>query len=101
MERRSQLMAIITMTKGFGCRQQLMAWRRGICWMKGLRQMCGRSIHRMELFRLPMYGYDLMSQVQSGVSSFYLVDGFGSTRLLTDAQGQVLNSYGMRRLGRL
>jgi hypothetical protein len=54
----------------------------------------------MELFRLPMYGYDLMSQVRSGVSSFYLVDGLGSTRLLTDAQGQVLNSYGMRRLGR-
>jgi RHS repeat-associated protein len=46
-----------------------------------------------------VYGYDLISQVRSGVSSFYLVDGLGSTRLLTDAQGQVLNDYGYEAFG--
>ena len=46
-----------------------------------------------------VYGHDLISQVRSGVSSFYLVDGLGSTRLLTDAQGQVLNAYGYEAFG--
>ena len=46
-----------------------------------------------------VYGYDLISQRRSGNSSFYLVDGLGSTRLLTDAQGQVLNSYGYEAFG--
>ena len=46
-----------------------------------------------------VYGYDLISQVRSGVSSFYLVDGLGSTRLLTDTQGQVLNAYGYEAFG--
>ncbi len=46
-----------------------------------------------------VYGNDLISQVRSGVSSFYLVDGLGSTRLLTDSQGQVLNAYGYEAVG--
>ena len=46
-----------------------------------------------------VYGYDLISQVRSGVSSFYLVDGLGSTRLLTDGQGQVVNAYGYEAFG--
>jgi RHS repeat-associated protein len=46
-----------------------------------------------------VYGHDLISQGRSGVSSFYLVDGLGSTRLLTDSQGQVLNAYGYEAFG--
>ena len=46
-----------------------------------------------------VYGYDLISQVRSGGSSFYLVDGLGSTRLLTDGQGQVVNAYGYEAFG--
>jgi RHS repeat-associated protein len=45
------------------------------------------------------YGYDLITQTQAGQTSYYLVDGLGSTRLLTDAQGQVLNSYGYEAFG--
>jgi RHS repeat-associated protein len=45
------------------------------------------------------YGYDLITQTQAGQASYYLVDGLGSTRLLTDAQGQVLNSYGYEAFG--
>jgi RHS repeat-associated protein len=46
-----------------------------------------------------VYGNDLILQDRSGVSSFYLVDGLGSTRLLTDSQGQVLNAYGYEAFG--
>jgi RHS repeat-associated protein len=45
------------------------------------------------------YGYDLITQTQAGQTSYYLVDGLGSTRLLTDAQGLVLNSYGYEAFG--
>ncbi len=45
------------------------------------------------------YGYDLITQTQANQTSYYLVDGLGSTRLLTDAQGQVLNSYGYEAFG--
>jgi RHS repeat-associated protein len=45
------------------------------------------------------YGYDLITQTQAGQTSYYLVDGLGSTRLLTDTQGQVLNSYGYEAFG--
>jgi RHS repeat-associated protein len=45
------------------------------------------------------YGYDLITQTQAGQASYYLVDGLGSTRLLTDTQGQVLNSYGYEAFG--
>jgi RHS repeat-associated protein len=39
------------------------------------------------------YGYNLISQTQSSRTSYYVVDGLGSTRLLIDDQGQILNSY--------
>jgi RHS repeat-associated protein len=53
------------------------------------------------------YGNDLISQVRfpfreaqpTGQTSYYLVDGLGSTRLLTDSQGQVLNAYGYEAFG--
>lgn len=40
-----------------------------------------------------VYGNDLVNQTQAGQTTFYLVDGLGSTRLLTDAQGAILNDY--------
>jgi RHS repeat-associated protein len=46
-----------------------------------------------------VYGYDLITQTQAGQTSYYLVDGLGSTRLLTDTQGQVLNAYGYEAFG--
>jgi RHS repeat-associated protein len=45
------------------------------------------------------YGYDLITQTQAGQASYYLVDGLGSTRLLLDGQGLVLNSYGYEAFG--
>jgi RHS repeat-associated protein len=41
----------------------------------------------------------LITQTQAGQTSYYLVDGLGSTRLLTDTQGQVLNAYGYEAFG--
>jgi RHS repeat-associated protein len=41
----------------------------------------------------------LITQTQANQTSYYLVDGLGSTRLLTDNQGQVLNSYGYEAFG--
>jgi RHS repeat-associated protein len=46
-----------------------------------------------------VYGNDLITQTQAGQTSYYLVDGLGSTRLLTDSAGQVLNSYGYEAFG--
>jgi RHS repeat-associated protein len=46
-----------------------------------------------------VYGRDLITQTQGTQTSYYLVDGLGSTRLLTDTQGQVLNSYGYEAFG--
>jgi RHS repeat-associated protein len=46
-----------------------------------------------------IYGNDLITQTQAGQTSYYLVDGLGSTRLLTDTQGQVLNAYGYEAFG--
>ena len=46
-----------------------------------------------------VYGNDLITQTQANQTSYYLVDGLGSTRLLTDTQGQVLNSYGYEAFG--
>jgi RHS repeat-associated protein len=46
-----------------------------------------------------VYGYDLITQTQAGQTSYYLVDGLGSTRLLTDSAGQVLNAYGYEAFG--
>jgi RHS repeat-associated protein len=46
-----------------------------------------------------VYGNDLITQTDAGQTSYYLVDGLGSTRLLTDTQGQVLNAYGYEAFG--
>jgi RHS repeat-associated protein len=46
-----------------------------------------------------VYGGDLISQTQANQTSYYLVDALGSTRLLTNTQGQVLNSYGYEAFG--
>jgi RHS repeat-associated protein len=46
-----------------------------------------------------VYGNDLITQTQANQTSYYLVDGLGSTRLLTDTAGQVLNSYGYEAFG--
>ncbi|MFM7887309.1 MAG: RHS repeat domain-containing protein [Pseudanabaena sp.] len=40
-----------------------------------------------------LYGHDLISQSRNGAKSFYLVDGLGSTRALTDASGVVTDRY--------
>jgi hypothetical protein len=40
-----------------------------------------------------VHGIDLISQNRSEAKSFYLVDGLGSTRALTDASGVVTDSY--------
>jgi RHS repeat-associated protein len=40
-----------------------------------------------------VYGHDLISQGRNGEESFYHVDGLGSTRALTDASGNVTDSY--------
>jgi RHS repeat-associated protein len=40
-----------------------------------------------------VHGIDLISQNHSGAKSFYLVDGLGSTRALTDASGVVTDKY--------
>jgi RHS repeat-associated protein len=39
------------------------------------------------------FGNDLINQTRNGLTTFYMVDGLGSTRLLTDVQGNVLNIY--------
>jgi RHS repeat-associated protein len=39
------------------------------------------------------YGNDLINQTRDNLNTFYMVDGLGSTRLLTDIQGNVLNAY--------
>jgi RHS repeat-associated protein len=46
-----------------------------------------------------VYGNDLITQTQANQTSYYLVDGLGSTRLLTDSAGQVLNAYGYEAFG--
>jgi len=40
-----------------------------------------------------VYGPDLVSQVRGGARSYYHVDGLGSTRALTDANGLVTDRY--------
>jgi len=40
-----------------------------------------------------VHGNDLVSQTQQNQTTFYLVDGLGSTRLLTNDQGAILNDY--------
>ena len=48
-----------------------------------------------------VYGHDLISQSRDGASSFYHVDGLGSTRALTDVTGAVLNRYVYDAFGRI
>jgi RHS repeat-associated protein len=48
-----------------------------------------------------VYGNDLIHQTREGLKTFYLVDGLGSTRLLTDVQGNVLNAYDYEAFGRI
>jgi len=40
-----------------------------------------------------LYGLDLISQERGNADSYYLVDGLGSTRGLTDGAGNVTDSY--------
>jgi RHS repeat-associated protein len=48
-----------------------------------------------------LHGLDLISQERNGSESFYLVDGLGSTRLLTDEGGEVTNTYSYDAFGNL
>ena len=47
------------------------------------------------------YGLDLVSQKRGGTESFYLVDGLGSTRGLTNAAGNLTDSYSYDAFGNL
>jgi RHS repeat-associated protein len=48
-----------------------------------------------------LYGLDLISQERGSVNSYYLVDGLGSTRGLTDENGNVTNVYSYDAYGNL
>jgi RHS repeat-associated protein len=48
-----------------------------------------------------VYGLDLISQERGNADSFYLVDGLGSTRGLTDASGMVTDTYNYDAFGNL
>ncbi len=48
-----------------------------------------------------VYGSDLISQDRNGTKSFYVYDGLGSTRALTDASGAVTDSYSYDAYGNL
>jgi RHS repeat-associated protein len=48
-----------------------------------------------------VYGHDLISQTQGAIRSYYHTDGLGSTRVLTDSTGNVLNSYNYKAFGEL
>ncbi len=48
-----------------------------------------------------VYGRDLISQTRDGIDSFYHVDGLGSTRLLTETSGQVIDTYTYDAYGNL
>jgi RHS repeat-associated protein len=48
-----------------------------------------------------VYGDDLISQKRSGSVSYYHYDGLGSTRLLTDAAGNVTDTYTYEAFGDL
>ncbi|ELS31341.1 MULTISPECIES: RHS repeat-associated core domain-containing protein [Pseudanabaena] len=47
------------------------------------------------------YGSDLISQDRNGTKSFYVYDGLGSTRALTDATGNVTDTYNYDAYGNL
>jgi len=48
-----------------------------------------------------VYGLDLISQERNGEELVYLVDGLGSTRVLTDSNGAATNSYTYDAFGEL
>jgi RHS repeat-associated protein len=48
-----------------------------------------------------VYGLDLISQESGNADSFYLVDGLGSTRGLTDPSGMVTDTYNYDAFGNL
>ncbi|MCT7981237.1 RHS repeat-associated core domain-containing protein, partial [Laspinema olomoucense] len=48
-----------------------------------------------------LHGLDLISQERDGSESFYLVDGLGSTRILTDEGGEVTNTYSYDAFGNI
>ena len=47
------------------------------------------------------YGQDLISQNRNGLTSFYVVDGLGSTRALTNNEGNVTDKYTYDGYGQL
>jgi hypothetical protein len=47
-----------------------------------------------------VYGNSVISQTRRGVPSYYLVDGLGSTRALTDATGRFTDRYIYDAFGR-
>jgi RHS repeat-associated protein len=48
-----------------------------------------------------VYGADLISQARGGAESYYATDGLGSTRALTDASGDMTDSYAFDAYGGL
>ena len=48
-----------------------------------------------------VYGDDLIKQTQDGATHTFGYDGLGSTRILTDSNGAVQNSYGYEAFGEL
>ncbi|AJQ96670.1 RHS repeat/hint domain-containing protein [Gynuella sunshinyii] len=47
------------------------------------------------------YGDDLISQVRAGSTSYYHVDGLGSTRSLSDSNGDITDTYDYEAFGEL
>ncbi len=47
------------------------------------------------------YGHDLLSQDRAGASSFYLYDGLGSTRMLSDDLGSITDEYDYEAFGQV
>jgi RHS repeat-associated protein len=45
------------------------------------------------------HGNDLINQTKDGLTAFYLTDGLGSTRLLVDYQGNILDGYNYQAFG--
>ena len=54
-----------------------------------------------ELASYVLGGTELVSQTQSGTTSYYLQDGQGSTRALTDSSGVVTDTYSYTAFGEL
>jgi RHS repeat-associated protein len=48
-----------------------------------------------------VYGLDLISQTQGAIRSYFHTDGLGSTRVLTDSTGNVLNTYNYNPFGEI